>query len=38
MAEVKSVLPQANPHYAPDGLGHPGSSGYSGELTPAERH
>jgi molybdopterin-containing oxidoreductase family membrane subunit len=38
MAEVKSVLPQANPHYAADGLGHPGSSGYSGELTPAERH
>jgi hypothetical protein len=37
MAEVKSILPQANPHYH-GGDHQPGSSGYAGELTAAEKH
>jgi molybdopterin-containing oxidoreductase family membrane subunit len=41
MAEVKSVLPQANPHYqwsAQPNVDQPGASGYAGELTPSEKH
>jgi hypothetical protein len=40
MAEVKSVLPQANPHYAGwerQNMDQPGASGYAGELTESER-
>jgi molybdopterin-containing oxidoreductase family membrane subunit len=41
MAEIKSVLPQANPHYQwtnEPNKDLPGASAYAGELTPAEKH
>ena len=40
-AEVKSVLPQANPHYQwtnEPNKDLPGASAYAGELTPSEKH
>jgi molybdopterin-containing oxidoreductase family membrane subunit len=40
MAEVKSILPQASPHYhgyEKQNIDQPGASGYAGELTSAEK-